>query len=175
MPAPRRPADARPRAAAARAIRPSHLVEPFAIVNRGRARIGKPSFAWDDTLYKIVQDLVEKAWSLYLAGEFGETDAHWDFIGRGRRHGWTGARAEYGVGGDSACKDASGKVWPRDRDNWCHPPVTATWAADNAVRNLLDRGLPPNEGHVRDFRGPWTHAAIGHHQGMFAIEYGTPS
>jgi hypothetical protein len=132
-------------------------------------------FAWDDTLYKIVQDLVEKAWSLYLAGEFGETDAHWDFIGRGRRHGWTGARAEYGVGGDSACKDASGKVWPRDRDNWCHPPVTATWAADNAVRNLLDRGLPPNEGHVRDFRGPWTHAAIGHHEGMFAIEYGTPS
>jgi hypothetical protein len=152
----------------------------FKILNEGRAKLGKPAFLWEGRLYAIAQELADHAWSQYQAGRLSFKDAHWEFLERGARHGWTdrldvhppdaprgtGNRGEYGVSGQSD-GDA-----PRDLDGWRHPVRSVDELVRDAVSILTGNQLKYNEGHRVDFRISWTHAAIGYTGGIAIIEYG---
>jgi hypothetical protein len=152
----------------------------FKILNEGRARLGRPAFAWEERLHAIAQELADRSWSRYQEGRLSSRDAHWEFLERGARHGWvdrldvhpsdaprgSGNRGEYGVSGQSD-GDA-----PRDRSGWRHPIRPVDDLVRDAVALLTGDRLPYNEGHRVDFRISWTHAAIGHAGGILIIEYG---
>lgn len=157
-----------------------NLDAAFKILNEGRAKLGKPPFEWEDRLHAIAQELADHAWAEYQAGRLSQRDAHWQFLERATRHGWTdrldlhppdaprgtGNRGEYGVSGQSD-GDA-----PRDLDGWRHPARPVEDLVQDAIDILTGDQLPYNEGHRVDFRIGWTHAAIGYTGGIMIIEYG---
>lgn len=165
---------------------PADLKPAFDMLNRSRTNMGLSAFVWDDRLYKSAQELCERSWARYLAGQYsgGSGDAHWDLDGRLLRAGWPifgpdgnplpaprGARNRNMNYSECSGSGASAPGWPTDRDGWCHAPQNASdWMAEtvNFFETYPDRNGP----HILDFRTGYNRVGIGHYLGFTAIEYG---
>lgn len=151
---------------------PPELAQAFAEINRARAQIRRPPFLWSPKLARSAQELTDWGWVNY---HDSSADAHHDLNGRLARAGVRGRASECGIGGDTDGRGDDGKVYPKDSYGWRHPYRTALNHAREtvyAVATSPEARSQPDEGHVRDFRGAWTHVGVGWTKGMFVIDYG---
>lgn len=160
----------------------AQIAEAFAIINQGRAAIGKPAFAWSDAHAASAQELTDWQWNAYLTGSDDvDTAPHFDYVGRLERHGlvvqgmWGRGVSEYDYGGSSDGTGDDGKEYPPTPTGWRHPFRTAANHAIHMV-DVVATGTfakrNPGEGHVADFRGDWTHIGVGWAGGFFVVDYG---
>lgn len=160
----------------------AQIAAAFAIINRGREAIGKPAFAWSAAHAASAQELADWQWNAYTTGSDDvDTAPHFDYMGRLERHGlvvqgmWGRGVSEYDYGGSSWGRGDDGKEYPPTPSGWCHPYRTAVNHANHMV-DVVATGpyakQNPDEGHVSDFRGGWTHAGVGWAGGFFVVDYG---
>ena len=160
---------------------PAHLVEPLRLFNEARRKIEKRPFLWDDRLGRAAQELCDWGWTFYLGGGDLTGDDHLDFDGRIRRSGFpmgetpphdskpgAGSVGECGAVGQGG---ASGR-FPADPSGWSYPEKDPVALANVMIDILTGGKLPPDEGHVWDFKTSWTHVGIGYKGGLMVLDYG---
>lgn len=161
---------------------PLEYIQAMKIINEGRASIGKPPFDWSNQLHLSAQELAEWGWKHYLANDLDVTEhAHFEFTERLVRAGvivenqsWSGIASECGIDGTSDTLGEDGVRYPPDPSGWSHPFKSVETHAKGYVYDLTKSNIAKdlNEGHVRDFRGAWTHIGLGYRGGCFVVDYG---